>query len=73
MRSKIAENAVFRDELAVSNPDMFFYIGIWVSIYDVESGILTGEIVERQKDKATAEWKYRITGKQLMAVKLRFC
>ena len=31
--------------------------------YDVERGILTGEILERQKDKVTAEWKYRIRGK----------
>jgi hypothetical protein len=33
-----------------------------LSIYDVESGILTGEIMERQKDRVTAEWKYRIRG-----------
>ncbi|OGW04937.1 MAG: hypothetical protein A2889_09840 [Nitrospinae bacterium RIFCSPLOWO2_01_FULL_39_10] len=33
-----------------------------LSIYDVESGILTGKIVERQKDKVTDEWKYRIIG-----------
>ncbi|MBI4745938.1 MAG: DUF4258 domain-containing protein [Deltaproteobacteria bacterium] len=33
-----------------------------LSIYDVERGILTGKIVERQKDKVSAEWKYRITG-----------
>ncbi len=33
-----------------------------LSIYDVERGILTGEIVERQKDNATGEWKYRIKG-----------
>jgi hypothetical protein len=33
-----------------------------LSIYDVERGILTGKIVERQKDKVTAEWKYRIVG-----------
>lgn len=33
-----------------------------LSIYDMERGILTGKIVERQKDKITAEWKYRITG-----------
>jgi len=32
------------------------------SVYDVEQGILTGEIVERQKYKNTAEWKYRIRG-----------
>ena len=33
-----------------------------VSIYDIERCILTGKIVERQKDKVTAEWKYRING-----------
>lgn len=34
-----------------------------LTIYDVERGILTGAIVERQKDDLTAEWKYRIVGK----------
>ncbi|NEN95578.1 MAG: DUF4258 domain-containing protein [Moorea sp. SIO1F2] len=29
---------------------------------DVEQAILTGEIIERQKDRATAEYKYRIQG-----------
>lgn len=33
-----------------------------LSIYDIERCILTGEIVERQKYKVTAEWKYRING-----------
>jgi hypothetical protein len=33
------------------------------SIFDVERGVLTGEIIERQKEKLTAEWKYRIKGK----------
>ncbi|MBI5749449.1 MAG: DUF4258 domain-containing protein [Nitrospinae bacterium] len=33
-----------------------------LTIYDVECGILTGKIVERQKDKVTTEWKYRIIG-----------
>ena len=28
-----------------------------LSILDVENGILTGEIVERQKDSETDEWK----------------
>jgi hypothetical protein len=36
-----------------------------LSIFDVESGILTGEIRERQKDRETAEWKYVIEGKTL--------
>jgi hypothetical protein len=33
-----------------------------LTIYDVERAILTGEILERQKDSATAEWKYCIKG-----------
>ncbi len=33
-----------------------------LSIHDVERGILTGEIMERQKDRETSEWKYRIKG-----------
>tara|TARA_B100000315_G_scaffold252551_1_gene289579 strand:- start:1861 stop:2136 length:276 start_codon:yes stop_codon:yes gene_type:complete len=33
-----------------------------LTIYDVERGILTGEILERQKDQATGEWKYRLRG-----------
>jgi hypothetical protein len=36
-----------------------------LTIFDIERCILTGEILERQKDKATAEWKYRINGKSL--------
>ena len=33
-----------------------------LTIFDVENCILTGEIVERQKDKNTNEWKYIIRG-----------
>ena len=33
------------------------------TIYDIERGLLTGEILERQKDQLTTEWKYRIRGK----------
>jgi Domain of unknown function (DUF4258) len=33
-----------------------------LTIYDVERGILTGVILERQKDRVTAEWKYCIKG-----------
>lgn len=36
-----------------------------LTIFDVERGILTGKIIERQKDKVTAEWKYRINGQSL--------
>jgi hypothetical protein len=33
-----------------------------LTIYDIEQTILSGEILERQKDKVTAESKYRILG-----------
>jgi hypothetical protein len=33
-----------------------------LTIFDVERGILTGEIVERQKDAQTGEWKYLVRG-----------
>lgn len=36
-----------------------------LSVFDVENGVLTGEIVERQKDMETGEWKYLISGKTL--------
>jgi hypothetical protein len=36
-----------------------------LSIFDVERCILTGKILKRQKDKVTAEWKYRINGQSL--------
>ena len=32
------------------------------SVFDVESAILTGKIVERQKEAETGEWKYLISG-----------
>lgn len=36
-----------------------------LSIFDVESIVLSGKILERQKETATAEWKYLVTGKTL--------
>lgn len=33
-----------------------------LTVYDVESGILTGKIVERQKDRISAERKYLVAG-----------
>jgi len=39
-----------------------------LTIFDVESGVLTGEIVERQRDRATAEWKYLVKGQTLAGV-----
>ncbi len=34
-----------------------------LSIFDIESVVLTGKIIERQKDQITKEWKYLIEGK----------
>jgi hypothetical protein len=36
-----------------------------LAIWDVESAILTGVIVERQKDRTSSENKYRLQGKAL--------
>ncbi|MBI5379024.1 MAG: DUF4258 domain-containing protein [Nitrospirae bacterium] len=36
-----------------------------LSISDVERGILTGEVLARQKDRDTGEWKYLIQGQTL--------
>ncbi|OIP61524.1 MAG: hypothetical protein AUK38_00430 [Nitrospirae bacterium CG2_30_41_42] len=36
-----------------------------LTVFDVERCIFTGKILERQKDKNTAEWKYRINGESL--------
>jgi len=36
-----------------------------LSIFDVERGVLTGLIIERQKDRDTEEWKYLIEGRTL--------
>lgn len=36
-----------------------------LSIFDVERSILTGSVLERQKDQATGEWKYLIAGRSL--------
>jgi hypothetical protein len=36
-----------------------------LTVYDVEHGIFTGEIVERQRDRTTGEQKYCIRGETL--------
>jgi hypothetical protein len=33
-----------------------------LSIFDVESVVLSGTIIERQKDKMSGEWKYLVKG-----------
>ncbi len=37
-----------------------------LTIFDVERGILTGEIIERQKDHDTSEWKYLLQGQSVV-------
>ena len=41
-----------------------------LTVFDVESCILTGKIHQRQKDRNTGEYKYRIRGVSLDARKL---
>ncbi|NWH05399.1 DUF4258 domain-containing protein [Desulfobacter latus] len=36
-----------------------------LTIFDVERIILSGKIIERQKDRRTAEWKYVIEGNDI--------
>ena len=36
-----------------------------LSIYDIENAILTGEIIERQKDRETGESKYLVSGEKV--------
>jgi len=36
-----------------------------LSIFDVERVVLTGSIIERQKDQDTAEWKYLVEGETI--------
>jgi len=36
-----------------------------LSILDIESAILTGSIVERQRDHETGEWKYVVHGRTI--------
>jgi hypothetical protein len=36
-----------------------------LSIFDVESVILTGQVTERQRDRQADEWKYLVSGQAL--------
>jgi hypothetical protein len=36
-----------------------------LSVFDLESAVLTGKIVERQRDSETKEWKYVVSGVSL--------
>ena len=42
-----------------------------LTIYDVEQGILSGEILEWQRDRETDEWKYRVNGETMSGEKNR--
>lgn len=33
-----------------------------LTIFDIERAILTGELIERQEDHHTGEWKYLVSG-----------
>ena len=41
-----------------------------LTIFDIERCVLTGEIVERNKDTVTAEWKYAIEGNTVIGDKI---
>ncbi|MCG2682802.1 MAG: DUF4258 domain-containing protein [Planctomycetales bacterium] len=36
-----------------------------LTVYDVESIVLNGKIVERQRDRHSGQWKYLVRGKSL--------
>ena len=38
-----------------------------LSIFDIERCLLTGEIIERQKDNETSEWKYLVKGQTVVS------
>lgn len=38
-----------------------------LTIFDIERAILNGEIVERQEDQRTGEWKYLVAGQAIDA------
>ena len=41
-----------------------------LSIFDIERCILTGDIIERPKDRDTEEWKYVIEGQSIAGDKV---
>ncbi|MDP6526489.1 MAG: DUF4258 domain-containing protein [Kiritimatiellia bacterium] len=41
-----------------------------LTVWDVESAFLTGEIVEKQKDAETSELKYRVRGNSLSGTRV---
>ena len=60
MREKIRSRAYIMTvhaEEEMANDDL--------SVFDIESSLLTGEIIERQRDADTNEWKYVVRGRSL--------
>ena len=41
-----------------------------LTIFDVENGLLTGKIIEQQKDRYTGEWKYIVRGETIAGDKV---
>jgi hypothetical protein len=37
-----------------------------LTVFDIESVILTGQITERQRDRQSDEWKYLVSGQALV-------
>jgi hypothetical protein len=58
MREKIRQ----RDYVVTTHADDEMYED-GLTIWDVEAAVLTGEIVERQRDRRSGDWKYVIHGK----------
>jgi len=40
-----------------------------LTVFDVEHCILTGEIVEKQRDRRTGDWKYLVEGETLSGLR----
>ena len=58
MREKIRQ----RDYVVTTHADEEMYED-GLTIWDVEASVLAGEIVERQSDRRSSDWKYVIHGK----------
>jgi hypothetical protein len=41
-----------------------------LTIFDVERSVLSGKIIERQKDNVTGEWKYLVKGQAITDIEI---
>jgi hypothetical protein len=41
-----------------------------LTIFDVERSVLSGKIIERQKDNVTGEWKYLVKGQAVSDIEI---